>query len=132
MADTVQFELVSPERRLLSVAASAVELPAMQGDMTAMPDHEPTITSLRPGVLNVTGPEGNNRYLVTGGFAEISPESMSVLAERAIHSRDLTAELMEEYLAEARSAAEAATGDHADAARKRLDDLEAARVQLGA
>ena len=51
MADTVQFDLVSPERLLSSVAAKEVQIPGAEGDMTALPDHAPLITTLRPGVL---------------------------------------------------------------------------------
>ena len=81
MADTMQFDLVSPERRLASLQVASVQIPGADGDMTAMPDHAPVITTLRPGVLSVDGPSGTTEYLVTGGFAEISSEGASVLAE---------------------------------------------------
>ena len=58
MADTMQFALVSPERSLASVQATAVEIPAVEGRMTAMPNHMTLITTLRPGLLKVEGPEG--------------------------------------------------------------------------
>ena len=90
MADTMQFDLVSPERRLASMQVTAVQIPGADGDMTAMPDHAPTITTLRPGVLRVEGPEGTAEYVVTGGFAEISSEGVSVLAERAVSKGDMT------------------------------------------
>ena len=83
MADTVQFNLVSPERSLASMQVNEVQIPGSDGDMTAMADHAPTITTLRPGVLKVTGPEGDAEYVVTGGFAEIGESGISVLAERA-------------------------------------------------
>ena len=79
MADTVQFDLVSPERLLASVDAKEVQIPGAEGDMTALPDHAPLITTLRPGVLKVTSSEGAAEYVVTGGFAEISPAGISVL-----------------------------------------------------
>ena len=69
MANTMQFDLVSPERSLASLSATAVQIPGADGDMTAMPDHAPTITTLRPGLLKVEAPEGSSEYLVTGGFA---------------------------------------------------------------
>ena len=53
MADTMQFDLVSPERRLASAQVASVQIPGADGDMTAMPDHAPTITTLRPGILKV-------------------------------------------------------------------------------
>ncbi|MEY8838816.1 F0F1 ATP synthase subunit epsilon, partial [Cribrihabitans sp. XS_ASV171] len=68
MANTMQFDLVSPERRLASLQVSSVQIPGADGDMTAMPDHSPTITTLRPGILKVEGPEGTQEYVVSGGF----------------------------------------------------------------
>ena len=90
MADTVQFDLVSPERLLTSVDAKEVQIPGSEGDMTALPDHAPLITTLRPGVLKVTSTEGQAEYVVTGGFAEISPNGISVLAERAVPRNDMS------------------------------------------
>ena len=92
MADTVQFDLVSPERLLASVEATEVQIPGAEGDMTALPDHAPLITTLRPGILKVSGPKGDAEYVVTGGFAEINPSSISVLAEQAVPRGDLTQE----------------------------------------
>ncbi len=62
MADTMQFDLVSPERRLASVQATAVQIPGAEGDMTAMPDHAPLITTLRPGILTVESAEGPHEF----------------------------------------------------------------------
>ena len=58
MASTVQFDLVSPERRLASFPATEVQIPGAMGDMTAMEGHAATITSLRPGILRVIGADG--------------------------------------------------------------------------
>lgn len=104
MADTMQFELVSPERLLASVQASAVQIPGADGDMTAMPDHAPTITTLRPGVLRVEGPEGTTEYVVTGGFAEIGAGGVSVLAERAVPKAEMTQEEMANMVEEVKTA----------------------------
>lgn len=101
MADTVQFDLVSPERLLASVEAKEVLIPGSEGDMTALPDHAPLITTLRPGVLKVSGMDGDREYVVTGGFAEINPESISVLAERAVPREDMTAEEFKSMVDEA-------------------------------
>ena len=90
MADTVQFDLVSPERLLASAQVTAVLIPGADGDMTAMPDHAPTITTLRPGLLVTESPDGTTEYVVTGGFAEISARGISVLAERAIPKAEVT------------------------------------------
>lgn len=92
MADTVQFDLVSPERLLASVEAKQVQIPGAEGDMTALPDHSPLITTLRPGLVRVSGSDGEKEYVVTGGFAEINTDSISVLAERAIPREEMTNE----------------------------------------
>ena len=64
----LQFDLVSPERRLASLQATEVQIPGADGDLTAMEGHAPTITTLRPGVLKVVGAAGTTSYVVTGGF----------------------------------------------------------------
>ena len=103
MADTMQFDLVSPERRLASAQVASVQIPGADGDMTAMPDHAPTITTLRPGILTVDGPDGQSQYVVTGGFAEITATGVSVLAERALARAEMTQEAMDEIMEEART-----------------------------
>lgn len=90
MAETVQFDLVSPERLLASMAAEEVQIPGAEGDLTAMADHAALITTLRPGIVRVSGREGVREFVVTGGFAEISGKSVSVLAERAVAREEMT------------------------------------------
>jgi len=130
MADTMQFDLVSPERRLVSGKAKAVQIPAADGDMTAMPDHAPTVTTLRPGVLLVEMDGGTQEFVVTGGFAQISSEGTSVLAEEALPKGEVTAEFIDERVAKAQVARDAAEGDAVDTAAKRLSDLVALRDAL--
>ncbi len=103
MADTMQFDLVSPERRLASLQVTSVQIPGADGDMTAMEGHAPTITTLRPGVLTVEGPEGSQDFVVTGGFAEITASGVSVLAERAVAKGDMTQDHLDEMMEEAKS-----------------------------
>ena len=131
MADTMQFDLVAPERRLASMPAREVQIPGAEGDLTAMPDHAPTITTLRPGILRASGPQGEAAFLVTGGFAEIGAGAATVLAEAAMPTAEVTAAIMDGLLAEARKAAEAASEDNRSAAAKTVADLESARSQLG-
>lgn len=124
MADTMQFDLVSPERMLVSGAAKSVLIPGAEGDMVAMPDHAPVITTLRPGVLSVEMADGTQDFVVTGGFAEVSAEGASVLAEEAMPKADVTAEMMRE-----RAEAVRASGE-GDAVNKRAADLEAVAAAL--
>ncbi|WP_371039102.1 MULTISPECIES: ATP synthase F1 subunit epsilon [unclassified Rhodosalinus] len=124
MADTMQFDLVSPERRLASLEAQQVQLPGADGQMTAMPNHAPVITSLRPGIVTVTGADGQTaRYAVTGGFAELSPEGAIVLAERAYKSGAENRDEIEAALEEARTAAQKAPAEQKDAAELFVADL---------
>ena len=103
MADTMQFDLVSPERRVASLEVTSVQIPGADGDMTAMPGHAPLITTLRPGILRVESTGGTQEYVVTGGFAEIG-ENLSVLAERALPREEMTQETFAAILEEARAA----------------------------
>ena len=91
MADMMQFDLVSPERRLASMIVKAVQIPGTEGDLTAMPGHMPLITTLRPGILTVTTNEGDQEFVVTGGFAEVG-EGLTVLAENALPRGEMTQE----------------------------------------
>jgi len=129
MAGTLQFDLVSPERRLASVAATEVQIPGADGDLTAMEGHAPTITTLRPGIVKAIGPGGAKSYVVTGGFAEISATSVSVLAERAIPLEEVTTALMDSLVQEAREAAAASTDK--DLGDKLVSDMLAMRSAAG-
>ena len=91
--------------------------------MTAMPDHMPMITTLRPGILRVEGASGTDEYFVSGGFAEINATSASVLAEKALLRSEVTRELLEELRSEAEAAHEAAEAEKKDITAKALADL---------
>jgi F-type H+-transporting ATPase subunit epsilon len=132
MADTFQFELVSPERRLTSVAATRVQVPGAEGDFTAMPRHAPFLTTLRPGIVAVTAEGQTTEYLVTGGFAEVSPEAASVLAERAMPREEVGADILAELEADAKTALESAPEDGRTLAAQRLSDVQGLRTRLRA
>lgn len=104
----VQFDLVSPERLLASVEASEVQIPGADGDMTAMEGHAPTITTLRPGVLRVVHSGGTDEYVVSGGFAEITAKGVSVLAEQALPRGEMTQEVFDAMIADAKAAMKSA------------------------
>ena len=127
MASTLQFDLVSPERKLASVTATEVQIPGADGDLTAMEGHSPTITTLRPGILRANGPQGALAFAVTGGFAEIGAAKVTVLAERAVPVAELTAGMVDAWVAEAREAAAKAAPEARDAADKLAQDLAALR-----
>ena len=133
----VQFDLVSPERRLASVEASEVQIPGADGDMTAMAGHAPVITTLRPGILRVLHGGNTDEYVVVGGFAEITATSVSVLAESALHKGDVSQEVYNKMLADAKvaytKAKESAGADFGpvDEAAKLLADMVAVGTHIG-
>ncbi|MES2844896.1 MAG: F0F1 ATP synthase subunit epsilon [Pseudomonadota bacterium] len=129
MAGTLQFDLVSPERKLASVAATEVQIPGADGDLTAMEGHAPTITTLRPGILRVQGTDGAKAYVVTGGFAEITATGVSVLAERAVPVEEATAAILDSMVSEAREVA--ALTEDKDMADKMIADMLALKVATG-
>lgn len=131
MADTMQFDLVSPEKNLASLQASEVQIPGAEGDLTAMADHAPLITTLRPGILKVLGGGETLEFAVTGGFAEVSAGATSVLAERAVPASEMTQEMLADLVTEATEARDAATDVARDPAEKRLNDLIALGERLG-
>lgn len=128
MAEMLQFDLVSPERRLASVQAREVQIPGADGDMTAMADHAPTITTLRPGVLRVVHANGSDDYVVSGGFAEISAQGVSVLAEQALPRAEVNQEAFNDLMASVREAHEISKSD--DTA-KLVSDMVAVGEALG-
>ena len=85
MADKVQFELVSPEKLLVSRPVEMVVVPGSEGDFGALPGHAPLISEIRPGVIAVfEGGQVQERIFVAGGFAEVTNERCTVLAEQAM------------------------------------------------
>ncbi|UFS67801.1 F0F1 ATP synthase subunit epsilon [Paracoccus denitrificans] len=138
MADTMQFDLVSPERNLVSVPVREVRLPGADGDLTAMPGHAPAIVNLRPGLVTVVAGDGSEtEFAVTGGFAEINNESITLLAERGHPRAEMTQEVFNEMMAQARRRVESAkeresAGEELVAAAvKLLADMEALGTHIG-
>lgn len=131
MADTFQFDLVSPERRLASGKAKAVRIPGADGDLTAMPDHAPTVTTLRPGILVVEMDGGVQEYAVIGGFAQITADGATVLADEAMPKSEVTADYLNARIAKARLEHQSAGETVADNIAKFLADLVAMGDHIG-
>jgi F-type H+-transporting ATPase subunit epsilon len=81
---TFHFDLVSPEKLLFSGDVSQVDLPGSEGDFGVLAGHAPIVTTLRPGILVIHGEGGALRVVVNGGFAEVSPAGLNVLADLAV------------------------------------------------
>ena len=139
MADTMQFDLVSPERSLVSVPVREVRLPGTDGDLTAMPGHAPTIVTLRPGLVTVIAADGSaTEFAVTGGFVEITPESVSLLAERGHPRAEMTQDVFNDMIVEVHQKKRSAERrrehvgeDVVTAAVKLLADMEALGTHIG-
>ena len=90
MAQAFKFELVSPERLLVSEQVEAVIIPGTEGEMTVMANHAPVMTTIKPGVVTVKPVSGaEERYVVFGGFADILPSGCTLLAESAVAVKDI-------------------------------------------
>src|SRR5205085_6494397 len=98
----LHFELVSPERLLLSEDVAEVDIPGTEGDMGILPGHAPVLSTLRPGVVTVTKEGGQKeRIFVRGGFAEVNPQGLTVLAEVAVPVAELHADLLAQQVKDA-------------------------------
>ena len=131
MADMMHYDVVSPARRLASGQATAVQIPGADGDFTAMPNHAPTIATIRPGIVTVQASTGIEKFVVTGGFAEISPDGASVLAERAMPVAEVTQDVIDEFVAAARALRANATEENRDALDKTIGDIALVAAELG-
>ncbi|MFN0264968.1 F0F1 ATP synthase subunit epsilon [Tepidamorphus sp. 3E244] len=130
MADTLNFELVSPEKLLLSGDAVEVTVPGSEGEFGVMPMHAPFISTLRPGILKVKMGDGaEHDIFVRGGFAEAGPEALTVLAEEAVPVADMDTSKLQQLIQDAeedvRDATEGETRSKAEMHLAHLKDVEA-------
>lgn len=122
MADTIKLELVSPERLLLSEQVEMVIVPGADGVFGVLPLHAPTLSTLKPGFVEVfRGGKVADSFFVTGGFAEVTPSTVTVLVDEAIPQGQLTRDYAAQRVAEAKSRLERAAND---------DDRRLARAAL--
>ncbi len=129
----VSFRLVMPERELLATEADMVVVPGSEGDFGVLHGHAPLISTVRPGVLEVfQGNKAEQRFLVVGGFAEVTPDRCTVLADEAMPFESVTPDQLaerekkaESELSEAETDAEKATAQKALAVAKDLRRAQA-------
>ena len=124
MATLMQFDLVSPEAALASMEVLSVQIPGSEGDFTAMPEHAPVITTLRPGIVKVNSDKGAFEYLVTGGFVEINADATSILAEQAYDKDNVSRDIIDGLIKDAENLVENADADAKDSADKKLADTK--------
>jgi F-type H+-transporting ATPase subunit epsilon len=112
MAEAFKFELVSPERLLVSEQVESVVIPGAEGEMTVMANHAPVMTTIQPGVVTVKAVDGQEeRYVVFGGFADILASGCTLLAESAVAVKDIDRADVTRRIQEAREDAADAKDD---------------------
>ena len=128
-AQKIAFDLVSPEKLLLSVQADMVTIPGTEGYMGVMAGHAATVTTLRAGMIDVDMNGTDQRYFIRGGFAEINAGKITVLADEAIPMTEMDLAVLDQRIADAQEDELAA---ETDAARQRaanlVDDLKLVRA----
>jgi F-type H+-transporting ATPase subunit epsilon len=125
------FELVSPERLIFSGEVEQVVVPGSEGVFTVLRNHAPMMSTIRPGVIEVTSATGPSKLFVRGGFADVSEKGLTILAEQAIPVSELDGAKIDADLRAAEEDVEDASTDAArDAAMLRADQLRAMRSAL--
>jgi F-type H+-transporting ATPase subunit epsilon len=119
MAEPLQFELVSPEKLLMSDSVDQVVVPGSEGYFTVLKGHAPTMSTMRPGVLEVSQGNSTVRIFVRGGFADVTPTGLTVLAEQAVPVDDID----DQMLAREVKNAEEDVADATDPERKASAEL---------
>ena len=131
MAGQLQFDLVSPERLLLSEPVDQVIVPGAEGDFAALPEHSNLISLIRPGVLYVyNGGPAPERIFIGGGFAEVTATGCTVLAEQATPVAEIDRAAAEQAITDAREDVEDAKDDVAKAVAQNA--LKVAEARLAA
>ncbi|TFG87428.1 MAG: F0F1 ATP synthase subunit epsilon [Hyphomicrobiales bacterium] len=131
MPDPFKFDLVSPERLLVSGDVEQVLVPGAEGDMTVLARHAPVLTTLRPGLLDIGFASGKSqRFFIRGGFAEINPAGLTVLAETAIDLDELKVDQLTQAIQDAEEDVADAVDDAKDRAQTKLDHLRQVQATL--
>jgi F-type H+-transporting ATPase subunit epsilon len=130
---TFPFELVSPERLLISEPADEVRVPGTEGEFTVLPGHAPIISSLRPGIVTVIAGGTTRRLFVRSGIAENTPErGLTILAEQALPAEDIDAAKLDQDIQNATEDLADATSDEARRrAQEMLDHLRELKAAIG-
>ena len=129
---TFHFELVSPERLVFAGEVSQVDVPGEAGEFGVFAGHAPYVATLKPGVLTIYGAGNPQRIVVRGGFAEVGPTGLTVLAEQAVPTSEIDAAAIAQAVKDAEEDLADADNDQArDKARERLEQLRTLQTALG-
>jgi F-type H+-transporting ATPase subunit epsilon len=128
---TFHFDLVSPERRLFSDDVDQVDVPGSEGDFGVFKDHAPFITTMRPGILTIYQGGGTVRVVVKGGFAQVSPDGLTVLADAAVPVEEFNPAQLAADIESAEAQEAGAEGAVRDRLSMRVEQLKELQAQLG-
>jgi F-type H+-transporting ATPase subunit epsilon len=129
MAAKIAFELVAPERLLLSCTADMVTVPGTEGYMGVMAGHSPLVSTLRAGMVDVNVDGKDDRYFIRGGFAEIGPSKITILAEEALPMTEMDLSVLDQRISDAQEDEIAAkTDEDRQKAAQLVDDLKLVRA----
>jgi F-type H+-transporting ATPase subunit epsilon len=127
----LHFEFVSPETVLFSGEVDQVDLPGLEGDMGILPGHAPLVTVLRPGILTIFREGRREPMVVIGGFAEVGPSGLTVLADRAEARADFDTTLLASEIKDAEEdIADSENDAQRDKLARRLQQLKALQTAL--
>jgi F-type H+-transporting ATPase subunit epsilon len=127
----LHFEFVSPERVLFSGDVDQVDLPGAEGDMGILAGHAPLVTALRPGVVTIYNAGAREAVVVVGGFAEVSPAGLTILADRAVPRDNFDAATLAGEIKDTEEDVADATGDgERDKLARRLEQLKSLQAAL--
>ena len=124
MADKLKFSLVSPEAELFAGEVDQVDIPGTEGDFAVLPNHAPVMAAIRTGTISVSVDGAQTQYFVQGGFADVTPAGLTVLAEKASLLSDVSSETIQADIDAATKALEGMEGEAALAMQQNLDGLK--------
>jgi F-type H+-transporting ATPase subunit epsilon len=127
---SLHFEFVSPERVLFSGDVDQVDLPGAEGDMGILAGHAPLVTALRPGIVVIYNGAAREPVVVIGGFAEVSPAGLTILADRAVPREDYDTALLAEEIKNTEEDVADAEEAQRDKLTRRLDQLKSLQSAL--
>ncbi|MGB0906611.1 MAG: ATP synthase F1 subunit epsilon [Maricaulaceae bacterium] len=130
MADKLTFSLVSPERELFSGDVDQVDIPGTEGDLGIFPNHSPLMAAIRTGAITVYADGEQTQYFVQGGFADVTSDGLTVLAESAAAMADVSKGSVNAGLEAAKSRLEGLEGEDALAVQQDIDGLTALVASL--
>jgi F-type H+-transporting ATPase subunit epsilon len=129
---TLHFDLVSPEKLLFSGEVDQVDVPGAEGDFGVLAGHAPFVTTVRPGILTIFQEGAGLKIVINGGFAEVNPEGLTVLADMAVPLEDFDRAVLIGQIKDAEEdVADAKEPGQRDKLAQKLDQLKALQAVLG-